>query len=368
MAGKNQAIELAIFAAVADGGELKDDEIVLAVQSEDDEADDKDIRRMITKLDRAGTITRQNSESGYQITATGRSALDGLRSRMEARYLAPYKDWAPVVAEWTFTTPTLGCFTDPGGVGISRFPRVGETFEMRERTVSETRRGKRVDVVANERHIISPGQVALLGGWILTAMQKAAKKGDPTVTIDAAGVRRVLPDVAWFRVRVSTILMPPDQQIIKASRRPTNIRGQAIGEIVHEALPAGTRIAIRAHFPLSHFSETYLVNLFDQLQDVGISSAGTGKGGIWGVGLVTSLLVNGRQVWPGHADTLDRRVVTGVSPSLTDAVTSINGAMAGQRLDKVILEPMPLEDERPTISDPRDRVKPGTIRTINGAT
>ncbi|HEY5990818.1 MAG TPA: hypothetical protein VIV12_31140, partial [Streptosporangiaceae bacterium] len=168
MAGKNQAIELAIFAAVADGGELRDDEIILAVQADDDEADEATIRRMITKLDRAGTITRQNSESGYQITATGRSALDGLRSKMEARYLAPYKDWAPVEAVYTFLTPTLGPVTDPGGVGISRFFRVGETFEYRERIVKETRRGKTVDVVANERHIITPGQVAILGGWILT--------------------------------------------------------------------------------------------------------------------------------------------------------------------------------------------------------
>jgi hypothetical protein len=375
MAGKNQAIELAIFAAVADGGELKDDEIILAVQEQDDEAEESAIRKMITKLDRAGTITRQNSDSGYQITATGRSALDGLRSKMEARYIAPYSTWAPVEAVWTFLTPTLGCFTDPGGVGISRFPRVGETFEMRERTIERTGRGgKRITEVANERHIITPGRVALLGGWILTAFQKAAKKGDPTVTIDAAGVRRVLPDVAWHRVRVGTILMPVDQVLIRASRRPTNIRGQAIGEIVHEALPGGTQITIRANFPLSHFSEGYLINLFEQVQDVGISSAGTGKGGIWGVGVVSSLLINGRQVWPGHADTVTKAQKYASAPNEAPADAVLVSTSTGESWvtmsngEHVPMPPEPMDlPMNNDDDDPRDRVKPETIRTVQGA-
>jgi hypothetical protein len=339
MATKNQMIELAIIQAVADNGQMTGDEIDSYLRESNEELESKAIANMVVKLDRDGKLTRQNTEAPWQLTANGRGSLDGLRSKMEARYVAPYTDWGQVEIVFTFLTPTLGCITEPGNVGISKFPRLN---------------GK-------------DGPVMLLGGYILSAMRKAAEKGDSTVTVGKDGVRRTLPDVAWSRVRVSPIVMPTDQTIDRAVRRPTNIRGQAIGEIVHESLPAGTTITIRAAFPLSHFSELYLVGLMHQLADTGISSAGTGKGGMWGVGLVSSLLINGRQCWPAHPESADptrtqrarnllesgqtsvlAQSVDGASATATEATSASNGHS----------EPVPGDD-------PRSRVV-GGVRYVNG--
>jgi hypothetical protein len=339
MATKNQMIELAIIQAVADNGQMSDAEIDSYLRESNEELEPKAIANMIVKLDRDGKLTRQNTEAPWQLTANGRGSLDGLRSKMEARYVAPYTDWGQVEAVFTFLTPTLGCITEPGNVGISKFPRLN---------------GK-------------DGPVMLLGGYILSAFRKAAEKGDSTVTVGKDGVRRTLPDVAWSRVRVSPITLPANQVIERAVRRPTNIRGQAIGEIVHECLPAGTTITIRASFPLSHFSEMYLVNLMHQVADTGISSAGTGKGGMWGVGLVSSLKINGRQCWPEHPEYIDpmrtqsaRNLLESghtsvLAPSVVGAsatATEATGASNGHA------EPLPSDD-------PRTRVT-GGVRYVNG--
>lgn len=317
MAANLRAIEAAILGLIAEHGELNDDEILTLVQENDDEATDDAIKKMVVKLDRSGKITRQNNERGYQVTANGRDALDGLRKKMEARHIAPYSAWVPVVCQFRLMSPTLGHVTDPGNVGISRFPRIGEEAEYqeveREATTVKRKPGRPgragvtsaapTKVMETRRIVTVEGQPIILGGVILTALQKAAHKTDPTVTVGSDGIRRVLPDVAWKRVRVKPIVMPSGTKLTRAVRRPTNMQGQSVGEIVHEAIPAGVLLTIRMTAPLSHFSESYLVRVFDALEDVGISGAGTGKGGHWGIGMVESLIVNGEQVWPGHPDT-----------------------------------------------------------------
>lgn len=384
MATKNQAIEIMVISAIADNGELAEAEIVALVQENEEEAEETAIRRMIVKLDRDGKITRANTDSGFQITATGTSALDGLRAKMEARYIAPYTDWGQVEAVYHFISPTLGPLTDPGGVGISRFPRIGEVVEYVSKTATrKVGRGTKTEPVT-ERVVKSPGQPVMYGGWILTALQKAADKTEATVTIDRAGIRRVLPDAAWSRVSIKRIMLPLDQQIVKAVRRPTNIRGQAIGEIVHEALPSGTTITIRGSFPLSHFSEQYIVAVLSTLEDVGISAAGTGKGGIWGVGYFSSVKINGREVWP-HAQDVSNSIQSNGATAARDMLQSTQ-----QPVTALTVQATPADAVRTSARteasepdradlvlgngitshsgvDPRDRLKAGaTVTTVNG--
>ncbi len=340
MASANDKIALAIITVVNDNGELPTPEIVSTVRELDgfDEIEPKAIERQVIKLDRDGKLTRANAEAGWQLTANGRGALDGLRAKMEARYVAPYAGWVPVDAIVTLLSPSLGPITDPGNQGVARFPRLGE--EVEEKVIP----GKGRDPERVERIVKNPGQVMMYGGWIRAAMNKAAGKGDATVLIDGAGARRTLPDVAWSHVNVKTIIFPEGQRMTRSVRRPTNARGQSVGEIIHESLPAGTILRIRGSFPSSHFSEMYLVRLFGQVEDTGISAAGTGKGGIWGVCAVSSLKINGREVWPGADGAQEAR--------------------PGQMEDVPLTE---YETVAEAESDPRDRLVAGSTRTVNGA-
>lgn len=337
MAINNQAIQLAIITTVQDSGELMTPEIVEAVAGLYDTDDATETRkltvaieRQVIALDRDGKLTRRNAESGWQITATGRGALDGLRARMEARFVAPYTNYAPVVATLEFITPTLGCITEPGEQGIAFFPRL--KTKMRD--------------PADRSRLIEPGGPMLLGGWIRTALMKAADTGDATVNVDKAGVRRTLPDVAWSHVSISPIVFDADTPIGKSVRRPTNTRGMAVGEIIHESINEQT-VRLCMTYPTSHFSDSYLVKLFGQVEATGISAAGMGKGGNWGLVICHSLTVDGREVWPYP----------------TAASVSANGSAklpAGSPGLATVIEAQ-------TGTDPRELVKAGTVRRINGA-
>lgn len=332
MAATLKDIELSVISFVVDNGEMTTPEIIDSVASTVEGAEPEQIQRMITKLDRAGTLTRQNNETGWQITANGRNALEGLRGKMEKRFVAPYKDYATVHCLFQLLTPSLGCVTEPGGVGISRFLRINEEYRYVEREVSQTRRGKTTKAKITEREVTSPGQIIFLGGYILGALQRAAYRSDSTVGVDEQGIRTILPDVAWKHVTVRPIVFPADQSLVKSVRRPTNTSGMAIGEIVHESLPAGTVLPITAVFPLSHFSEHYLVNLFATLEAVGISAAGTGKGGMWGIGSVLSLTVNGKELRAMGADYATGQSVTGLqSPAAVAATSAARGVLDSQQ-------------------------------------
>jgi hypothetical protein len=306
VANANDKIALAIITVVNDNGELPTDEIITTVRALDgfDEIEAKAIDRQIIKLDRDGKLTRQNQTAGWQLTANGRGALDGLRAKMEQRFIAPYTGWRPVEAVLTLLSPSLGPITDPGGQGIGRFPRLDD------------------------------GRIIVYGGWIRAAMMKAADKGDSTIIIDGAGARRTLPDVAWSRVSVKPCIIPSTITLGRSVRRPTNTRGQSVGEIIHESLPIGTTLRIRASFPSSHFSQMYLVRLFGQLEDMGISAAGAGKGGIWGIGEISSVKIDGQEVWPSAIGVVTPpekpgRVISRSrdnTQTVTGAVTYVNGA------------------------------------------
>lgn len=343
MATTNQAIELAIITTVNDNGELLPAEIVENVASlfvsEDDAPAEtqktrRNIERMIIKLDRDGKLTRQNAESGFQLTANGKSSIDGLRAKMESRYIAPYAQFSTVRAYVELVTSTLGHKTGPGNEGISLFPRL----------MTRTR---------FDGKLIQPGGPIILGGSIRTAWIKAANKGDATVTIDRAGARRTLPDVAWSRVGVQSVFLPADQEIIREVRRPVNDQGKPVGEIIHEAVPAGTKFPIIATFPLSHFSESYLIRLFEQIERTGVSAVGMGKGGMWGLMNVLSLKVDGREIWP-YAELYDGE----------DGQTTYP--------DPIKIDTAPMTDGLLTVGDgttavSRAPVVVGAVRHINGA-
>lgn len=343
MASVNDKIALAIITVVNDNGQLTSDEIVSTVRELDgfDEIEPKAINNQVVKLDRDGKLTRANAESGWQLTANGRGALDGLRAKMEARYIAPYSAWVPVDVTVMLLSPSLGPITEPGNQGIARFPRLGEEYTEKV-TPAKGRDPEKI-----ERIVTNPGQVMMYGGWIRAAMNKAAGKGDATVLVDGAGARRTLPDVAWSHVNIKSIIFPADQKMTRSVRRPTNARGQSVGEIIHESLPAGTVLHIRGSFPSSHFSEMYLVRLMSQVEDTGISAAGTGKGGIWGVCAVSSLKINGREVWPGAEGAQEAR--------------------PGQMEDVAITEYQTIAEAEAEAADPRSRLVAGSTRTVNGA-
>jgi len=341
----NNVIQLAIITTVAESGELMTTEVVenvAALHQPDDEADAKRLRtqieRQIIVLDRDGKLTRRNAESGWQITANGRSSLGDMQAKLESRYVAPYAQYAPVVATLEWVTATLGPITEPGEQGIAFFPRL----KARMRNPSDKTR------------FIEPGGPMIWGGWIRVALMKSADQMDSTITIDRGGVRRTLPDVAWSHVGVGPIVFPPETVIGKSVRRPTNVRGQAVGEIIHESI-CDVVSTLHMTVPLSHFSTSYLVRLFDQVERTGISAAGMGKGGNWGLVICHSLVVDGKEVWPYPT-----------APSVTASVqtsASTSRPTNEPTPERAVYAALPVGAAE---VDPRARVV-GSVRRVNGA-
>lgn len=254
-----------IFAALLENGELNDAELIQWVQAEDGTADDRTVERAIVRLDRNGTITQ--SSKGWQLTGKGQDAAKQIENKRAAPFIAPYSNQASVVAEYELETPCLGPVTEPGSKGT-------EAFLLR---------------LADDRIIIP-------GACIRAAMEKAVARIDQVVYRDLNNNPKVLPRSAWEHVQVASIRLPANTRIMKAERRPTNVQGQAVGVIIHEALPPGTKLTVRAELPLSHFPEPMIRRLFQALAEVGISPAGSGKGGRWGVAELQSLTLDGRDL------------------------------------------------------------------------
>lgn len=252
-----------VVQAVSDNGEMNSEEIVRQVQEDEPEASEQAILRAITRLDRQGMLTRSNQGSGWQVTANGRSALETITSKQIASFVAPYDKFESVVAEYELISPSLGCVTGPGGAGKSLWPRLED------------------------------GSIVLLGGCVRAALAKAMDRSSSIVAHDLNGKPKKTPDAAWNHVVVHPTILPANTKLVERVRRPVNNRGMAIGEIVHEALPEGTLLRIEGEFPLSHFPEPMLVRMFKLAGSVGISPAGSGKGGTWGVARLRTLIVGG---------------------------------------------------------------------------
>lgn len=251
----------AVIGVVSENGELQTDEIVRLVQEDEPEAGDQAIRRAITRLDRSGMLTRSNSDAPWQVTASGRNTMDAINSKRIAAFIAPYGRFTSVHAEYLLISPSLGAITEAAGKGKSHFERLDD------------------------------GRIVLLGGCIRAAMQKALQRMDTIVSQDLNGAPKKIPDAAWERVTVYHTYLPADTRLVERIRRPVNKQGMAIGEIVHEALPTGAVLRVEAEFPLSHFPEPILKRLFRLTGAVGISPAGSGKGGLWGVAELLSLRI-----------------------------------------------------------------------------
>lgn len=251
----------AVLAVVANHGELDTEEVIREMTTVEPEVEAKVVEQAIKMLDRRGHLTRSNQLAGWQVTGTGRDAMQQLSAKQIAPFVAPYANYQEVTAEFELLSPSLGPKTGPGGAGKSLFPRLPD------------------------------GRVILLGGWIRAALAKAVDRMEPVIAHDLAGKPKALPKAAWDHVLVRPVILPADVPMVESIRRPVNERGQAIGEIIHEGLAPGVVLRVRARLPLSHFPEPYLRALFAMMGDVGISPAGSGKGGIWGVAELLNLTI-----------------------------------------------------------------------------
>lgn len=256
-----------VLDVIARQGEMMTDEVIQEARDIEPEADAAVIEKAIKVLDRRGWITRQNQVEGWQVTAGGRDAVQQISAKQLAPFVAPYANYAEVCAVFELLAPSLGPLTMRGGEG---------------------EQGKAVWPRLPDASII------LYGGWIRAAMTKAADRLEAVVAHDLTGKPKALPKAAWSRISISPVILAADTATTEAVRRPLNVKNQAVGELLHEALAIGTRLEVRGRFPLSHFPEPFIRTLFEETGRVGISPAGSGRGGIWGVARLCSLVVGGR--------------------------------------------------------------------------
>jgi hypothetical protein len=253
-----------VVGIVKDTGDIPSAEIEATIVAENAEIEPVQVQRAIVKADRAGLITRQNQDSGWQITAKGEDAEKQFSVKRVPYLLVPYAFPRTYLVTYKLVSASLGCLTEPGGVGQSRLLRNPET-----------------------------GEIVLLGAWLRKAFEKAFDRLD-TIVQTPIGLRMIPNQAIWQHITVFRSTLPKETKVVIRPRRPTNTRGMPIGEIIHEALPEGTVFTVKVSFPGSHISDQMARDLIDMAGEVGFSAAGSGKGGLWGVSEVISVeVVNG---------------------------------------------------------------------------
>jgi hypothetical protein len=100
------------------------------------------------------------------------------------------------------------------------------------------------------------------------AYRKSGLSADPAFT-----------EASIDRIAISYLGCELEGATIEVVRRPINRRGEAVGECLHEALPAGSLIHWRIAFPMPPYTEESISRLLQHAEDVGFSPAGNGKGG-----------------------------------------------------------------------------------------
>jgi hypothetical protein len=188
------------------------------------------LHKAIRLLDRQKKITARkglNQEEGWE----------SLLGRGGARRYSGLSD--PIIARMIFTTPPLG-----------------EVYGETQFTFRRDAEGK---------ILFTPAQFRAM-------LHKAYR-------VSGLASDEAMTEAAINRIYVEFLGVAQNGKIHSEIRRPVNEQRKAVGELHHEALPAGSTAEWKLAFPTSHFNEVSITALLQSAQHVGFSPAGSGKMG-----------------------------------------------------------------------------------------